>query len=43
MSGNKIGVQMSFENMEDPRSVFFGSFQVNIHVSPRIDHHSFPP
>ena len=41
VSGNKIGVQMSFENVADGESVFFGGLQIEIHITLGIDHHRF--
>ena len=43
VSGNKIGVQMSLKDMADLHFMFFRSFQVNVHISLRIDHDRFAP
>jgi hypothetical protein len=38
MAGNKVSVQMGFEDVTDRGAVFLSSFQVNVHIPLRINH-----
>jgi hypothetical protein len=41
VSGNKIGVQMSFKDVANLGVVFFRGFQIDVYVPLRINHDSF--
>jgi hypothetical protein len=38
VTGNEIGMQVSFENVTDANTLFIGSFEVNIDIPLGIDH-----
>ena len=38
VSGNEIGVQVSFKDVADGELIRLGSCQVNLHVALRVDH-----
>ena len=41
VSGDKIGVQVSFKNVADGQPVLFGGLQIKVHVALGIDHDCF--
>jgi hypothetical protein len=41
MPGDKIGMQVSLENMADLDTIFLGCLEVEIHVPLGIDYDSF--
>ena len=43
MAGDKIRVQMSFENVANGRALFGGSLEVKLHIALRIDHDRLAP
>ena len=37
MSGDEVGVQVSFEDVADFQILLFGGFQINVDIALRID------
>ncbi len=38
VSGNKVGVQMSFENVPDLKILLVSRLQIDVHIALRIHH-----
>jgi len=36
--GNKVGVQMSFEDVSDSKILLFGRLQIDVHIALRINY-----
>src|SRR5215813_8982804 len=41
VSGNEVGVEVSFENVADPKALLFRRLQIDIDITLRVDDRSF--